>query len=86
MVGSHVPKTTRQLEAAFQLDDLDFIELAVADVLDPARRERTITECVRFLDRALACGHDALLFTSRSVRRAHTPADSLRLAAESPPR
>ncbi len=82
VVGSHVPKTTRQLEAAFQLDDLDCIELAVADVLDPLRRERAIAECARFLDRALARGHDALLFTSRSVRQAHTPADSLRLAAE----
>jgi uncharacterized protein YgbK (DUF1537 family) len=82
VVGSHVPKTTRQLEAACQLDDLDSMELAVADMLDPARRERTIAECARFLDRALACGQDALLFTSRTVRRAHTPADSLRLAAE----
>lgn len=82
VVGSHVPRTTRQLEAACQLENLDCMELAVVDVLDPARRERTIAECARFLDRALACGHDVLLFTSRSVRRADTPADSLRLATE----
>ncbi|MEM6883843.1 MAG: four-carbon acid sugar kinase family protein [Verrucomicrobiota bacterium] len=71
MVGSHVPKTTRQLEVLQnQYPDLVSIELPVADVLADA--EATLESVSLQLNAALEADQEVVLFTSRELIQAET--------------
>ena len=65
--GSHVPKSTAQLEALKQLPGLVTVELPVPAVLDEARRAALLEQAAGQLNAALAQGLDAVLYTSRAV-------------------
>jgi len=68
VVGSHVPKTTLQLERLLASNPaLRRIELDVVSLLDPARREDLLSAAAARISVALAGGEDVVVFTSRSL-------------------
>jgi uncharacterized protein YgbK (DUF1537 family) len=81
VVGSHVRRSTEQLDAALRaLPDLFPVELRVQCVLDDAARESEIASVVASIDRSLASGQNAVLFTSRDSVRGRDHDTSLRLS------
>ncbi|WP_269928211.1 four-carbon acid sugar kinase family protein [Kocuria massiliensis] len=79
VVGSHVGLTTEQLRVVQERGDLVEIELNVAELLDPAQRERHLEHTTRDIRRALE-HDDVAVYTSRSLVSDADPAESLRIA------
>jgi uncharacterized protein YgbK (DUF1537 family) len=65
VVGSHVRKTTQQLEALRALSSLTWVELDVPTLLRPSQRKGVISEATDEVSRAIEAGRDAVLYTSR---------------------
>ena len=79
-VGSHVQRSTEQLEQAVNLPDLQVRELKVARLLEPATRDAEVHDVVAWLEDQYPRGRDALLYTSRSVVTGRTPEESLQVS------
>jgi uncharacterized protein YgbK (DUF1537 family) len=83
VVGSHVGLTSRQMAVARAraraFGDLAEVELQVAVVTDPARRDAHVAEVTGRVMGALA-DSDVLLFTSRTLMRHTDPAASLEIS------
>lgn len=79
VVGSHVPKTTSQLEHLLAGGKLPAVELAVDRLLDRDARSALLAETVRFVDEKLAADLPVVVFTSRKVVGATGP-ESLAIA------
>ena len=75
--GSHVPKSTAQLEEIKSLDRIRSIELPVRGVLCPTTRSRVLEETTRAVSSALREGLDAVLFTSRELISGENEMESL---------
>lgn len=67
IVGSHVPRSTSQLEHLRQQDGIIGIEVAVAALLDTATRQATIEQIAQQVDAVLQRGGDVVIFTSRQL-------------------
>ncbi len=81
VVGSHVGLTSRQVAVARDRGGLAEVELDVAAVADPARRDGHVAEATRMVTSALALDHsDVLLVTSRELRRGRDAAESLKIS------
>jgi uncharacterized protein YgbK (DUF1537 family) len=76
-VGSHVKRSTEQLEQAVNLADLQIRELKVARLLEPATRDAEVHEMVSWLEDQYPRGRDALVYTSRGVVTGQTAEESL---------
>jgi len=63
IVGSHVKKTTAQLEQLLKLSTVEPIEIDVERI--PARREQLLKETINRAEHAHAAGRHAVIFTSR---------------------
>ena len=81
VVGSHVGQTAHQIDALRSLDDLAELEVSVADVIDPVRREGYLASLSKQVIASLAT-MDVVLYTSREVVRGGNARDSLRVARE----
>jgi uncharacterized protein YgbK (DUF1537 family) len=79
VVGSHVGLTSRQVAVARDRGGLAEVELDVAAVADPARRDGHVAETTRLVVSALGRS-DVLLLTSRELRRGRDAAESLEIA------
>jgi uncharacterized protein YgbK (DUF1537 family) len=79
VVGSHVGLTSRQVVVARDRGGLAEVELAVAAVADPARRDGHVAEATRLVVSALDHS-DVLLVTSRELRRGRDAAESLEIS------
>ena len=79
VVGSYVPKTTRQLEELLRLDGVLKVEVAAADLVDEAKRPTAIDATLAQVEAVLASGRDAVVYTSRDLVTGATPAESLRI-------
>lgn len=82
VVGSHVPKTTAQLNALFDAagDRLARVELPVEKLLrDPSA---TAAEAARQAEAHLAAGRDTVLYTSRTLVEGDQPESSLAIARQ----
>ncbi len=79
MVGSYVPKTTAQLERLLANPALAALELDVAALLEPDRREACLQDTSRRLHAALASGRDTVVFTSRALVTGPDAAGSLEI-------
>jgi uncharacterized protein YgbK (DUF1537 family) len=66
VVGSHVPRSTAQLEQARAVESARAIEVPAAALLDN-RRDEAIRSAVDAVNAAWSEGADALLFTSRAL-------------------
>ncbi len=67
VVGSHVRRTTEQLEQARQLHGLESRELRVGRILDEATRDAEVADAASWAERQYLAGKDALVYTSRDV-------------------
>jgi uncharacterized protein YgbK (DUF1537 family) len=79
VVGSHVGLTGSQVAVARARGGLTEVELDVAEVADPARRDAHVAAVADRIVTALAAA-DVLLFTSRTLARAADPEQSLGIA------
>jgi uncharacterized protein YgbK (DUF1537 family) len=67
IVGSHVPRTTIQVEALLSQTDILGIEIDVTLLLDDERRSAVIRQTAQQADQALHRGKDVAVFTSREL-------------------
>jgi uncharacterized protein YgbK (DUF1537 family) len=67
IVGSHVQKTTDQLQLACKLDKLASIELSVPSILNSRTCQTEIGSVSAQAERGLLAGHDVIVFTSRRL-------------------
>jgi uncharacterized protein YgbK (DUF1537 family) len=81
VVGSHVGLTSRQVAVARDRGGLAEVELDVAAVADPARRDGHVAEAARLVVSALDHA-DVLLVTSRDLRRGRDAAESLEISRQ----
>jgi uncharacterized protein YgbK (DUF1537 family) len=79
VVGSHVGLTSWQVAVARDRGGLAEVELDVAAVADPARRNGQVAEATRLVVSALDHS-DVLLVTSRELRRRRDAAESLEIS------
>ena len=79
VVGSHVAKTTEQLEQALALPGVVGIELEVERLLEEGQNGHLL-EVGSQVSTALSLGSDVVLFTSRKVQMGVTGEDSLDLS------
>src|SRR4051812_273973 len=79
-VGSHVQRSTEQLEQAVHLADLQVRELKVGRLLDAASRDAEIRDAASWLESNYTQGRDCLLYTSRNVVTGATAEESLRMS------
>ena len=82
VVGSHVPKTTAQVDVLLANRDVERVELSVADILNPARKAAELTRVIAQTNQALTTGRDVVVFTSRALITGHDAAASLDIGAK----
>ena len=76
IVGSYVPKTTKQLEALLSQREMRTIELSVSE-LCPENVHYLSKKIAAEIDLNIAAGCDTVLFTSRKLRLEHGEEESL---------
>jgi uncharacterized protein YgbK (DUF1537 family) len=79
-VGSHVQRSTEQLEQAVNLADLQVRELKVARLLEPSTRDAEVHDIVAWLEDQYPRGRDALVYTSRGVVTGQSAEESLQVS------
>lgn len=67
IVGSYVPRTTRQVEALLRSGKVTPVEIDCAALLDDERRTAQIQAAARWADAALRRDEDVLIYTSRAL-------------------
>ncbi len=77
VVGSHVPKTTGQLEYLLEHARVTGIEIHVDRLLSHTDRSEEIGRVARLADRGLAGGDDVAVYTSRGVVAGENAGESL---------
>ena len=77
LVGSHVKKSTEQLEKALQLPNIEVLELDVESLLDAEKYPGLIAEYSTIVNRALAERKDVIAYTSRKLIASDDPLTSL---------
>jgi len=77
VVGSHVPKTTAQLEELIAKHAPKTVELDVAQLLDPAKRNDLLRGAIETVSTLLAAGEDVAVYTSRGLHTGGNAAASL---------
>lgn len=82
LVGSHVPKTTAQLEELKRQHDVTALELDVSALLDTERRPTTISDAISAMNTALAADGDTVIYTSRELVRSDDSATNLSIGSE----
>lgn len=67
IVGSHVPRSSQQLDHLLQHGNIQNIELSVDKILTPQDRDGQIRATVEFIENALSQGQDVVVYTSRKL-------------------
>ena len=67
IVGSHVPKTTQQLETLLARCDLLLLEISVESILDQEQRATALSLAVAQANAGISAGRDVVVFTSRAL-------------------
>lgn len=80
VVGSHVPRTTRQLDALFTLPGCLHVEVSAGALLDDQVRQNQIASAVSQSDQALRARRDVVISTSRALATGRNAADSLTIS------
>lgn len=80
IVGSHVQRSTEQLEQAVKLPGLESREVRVDRLLPEDGREAEVAEVAAWAEERYAAGTDVLLFTSRRLVTGADAEASLRLS------
>lgn len=84
VVGSHTDKTTKQVEALKELDEIEFIELDASLVTDDIAFEAEIKRCLQREEECIKSGKTVCCYTSRKLITADTgdKEDELRLSVK----
>ncbi len=82
VVGSHVPRTTRQLRALLSMGGWRAIELNVERVLDRASAPAYIADLAAQVEMALAAEGNVVLFTTRTLLTGETSAENLAIGEQ----
>jgi uncharacterized protein YgbK (DUF1537 family) len=82
VVGSHVQKTTDQLQVARKLDKLVSIELSVPSILNSQTRQIEIENVSSQAEKALLAGRDVIVFTSRRLMTGASDEESVQIAQQ----
>lgn len=77
VVGSYVPRSTRQLEALMATGRWRAVELPVPSLLDPVHAESAVAQARRDLHSHLVTGADVVLYTSRELATGRSAEESL---------
>jgi len=77
IIGSHVPRTTKQLDILLAQQSMDRIEVHVEALLDSKIRTIEIKRVVKGIDNALQESRDVALFTSRALITGGGPGETL---------
>ena len=80
VVGSHVPRSTGQLEHLLAQPGVTPVAIDVAGLLDDAQRASVIARAAQQADTALSSGQDVVLFTSRQLVTGTDAAHSLSIS------
>jgi len=67
IVGSHVPRSSQQLDHLLQHGNVQGIELNVDKILSPKDRDEEIRRSVEFVENELSQGQDVVVYTSRKL-------------------
>lgn len=67
LVGSHINKSTKQLEKALQIPDISALELDVENLLDVEKLRSLIVEYSGIINSALASNKNVIAYTSRKL-------------------
>ncbi len=67
VVGSHVPKSTAQLNALLTTDRLAAVEIPVQSLLDDDAQAAAIAQAIAAATAAMQAGRDVVLYTSRQL-------------------
>ncbi len=81
VVGSHVPKSTEQLNRLLAAGAVMPVELPVGELLKPSRANAAIATARAAVETHLRAGRDAVVFTSREVLTGRDAVESLGIAA-----
>ena len=79
-VGSHVRRSTEQLEEALKLPQLEAREMQVKRLAEPSLRDAEIHDTVEWVEQRYLNGKHVLLYTSRDVVTGTTPEESLQIS------
>ena len=82
LVGSYVPKTTRQLSLLLTKSNSCALELNVEHLLDDKRRVGTLVQVTEQIETALSQGRDVVVFTSRHLVIGDNVAQSLKIGKQ----
>lgn len=85
VVGSYVPKSTRQLECLLDRcgsGRLARLEMRVDALLETSRRDREIGRCTEHANRGVASGRDVIVYTSRDLVTGPTSLESLQIGQQ----
>lgn len=77
IVGSHVPKTSKQLEEILAHPEIIDIEIKAQALVDDTRRRDEIKRVVELAERALPGDSDLVIYTSRKLITVDDPEENL---------
>ena len=77
IVGSHVPRTTEQVNALLTHSQISQAEVSLDALLNDSKRADEINRVAELADRALEHGRDMVIFTGRQLITGETAEDSL---------
>lgn len=67
IIGSHVPKTTLQLESLLATGIAEGVGISVEGILDPSRRKAVLQHATERIHTAILAGRHVVAFTSRDL-------------------
>jgi uncharacterized protein YgbK (DUF1537 family) len=79
VVGSYVPRSTRQIHALLAATDLSAVEINANALLADELREDEIWRAAEIAEQALQHGNDMLIFTSRQLVNGKNPKSNLHI-------
>ncbi|NQU87885.1 MAG: hypothetical protein HQ541_19220 [Mariniphaga sp.] len=78
-VGSYVPKTSLQLDFLKKNYKVEYIEINVANLLNPKGYKLEVSSATKKIDRNLKAGQSVVVYTSRKIIKGNSPEESLRI-------
>ena len=82
IVGSHVPRSTEQLDHVLQHAKVQRVELDVETILSASDRDEVIRTAVGFVENALSQGQDVVVYTSRKLISGNDDESSLFISGQ----
>jgi len=82
IVGSHVQKTTNQLNQLFEHAPVTAVEVSVKDLLEDKKRSIEINRINQLLDELIRSGKNAVVFTSRDLIVANNQTSNLKISQQ----